>query len=53
MNAVVSLARQLVVVRSQVAWHARVSRDPLARLNSAEGHRDPYPLYDEVGRAGR
>ena len=52
MNAVVSLARQLVVVRSQVAWHAHVSRDPLARLNSAEGHRDPYPLYEEVRRRG-
>ena len=52
MNAVVSLARQLVVVRSQVAWHAHVSRDPLARINSAEGRRDPYPLYDEVRRRG-
>ena len=51
-NAVVSLARQLVVVRSQVAWHAHVSRDPLARLNSAEGRRDPYPLYEEVRRRG-
>jgi cytochrome P450 len=51
-NAVVSLARQLVVVRSQVAWHAHVSRDPLARLNSTEGHRNPYPLYEEVRRRG-
>jgi hypothetical protein len=51
-NAVMSLARQLVVVRSQVAWHAHVSRDPLARINSAEGRRDPYPLYEEVRRRG-
>ena len=39
-------------MRSQVAWHAHVSRDPLARINSAEGRRDPYPLYDEVRRRG-
>ena len=52
MNAVVSLARQFVVVRSSIVWHAHVSRDPLARLNLAEGRRDPYPLYDEVRRRG-
>jgi hypothetical protein len=32
----VSLARQFVVVRSMTVWHARVARDPLARLNLAE-----------------
>ena len=52
MNAVVSLARQFVVVRSSIVWHAHVSRDPLARLNLAEGRRDPYHLYDEVRRSG-
>jgi cytochrome P450 len=51
-NAVVSLARQLVVVRSAVAWHGRLSRDPYARLHLAEGRRDPYAIYDEVRRRG-
>ena len=52
MNAIVSLARQFVVVRSMTVWHARVARDPLARLNLAEGVRDPYHLYEEVRRRG-
>ncbi len=52
MNAVVSLAHQFVVVRSAVAWHGRVSRDPYARLHLAEGRRDPYAIYDEVRRRG-
>ncbi len=52
MNAVVSLARQLVVVRSSIAWHGRLHRDPFARLHLAEGRRDPYALYDEVRRQG-
>jgi cytochrome P450 len=52
MNAVVSLARQFVVVRSMTVWHAHVTRDPLARLNLAEGVRDPYHLYEEVRRRG-
>ena len=52
MNAVVSLARQLVVVQSSVLWHAHRTRDPLARLHLAEGHRDPYALYTEVRRRG-
>jgi cytochrome P450 len=51
-NAIVSLARQFVVVRSMTVWHARVARDPLARLNLAEGVRDPYHLYEEVRRRG-
>ncbi|GAA1428203.1 cytochrome P450 [Microlunatus lacustris] len=52
MNAVVSLVRELVVVRSTVAWHGHVGRDPFARLQLAEGRRDPYPLYEEVRRRG-
>lgn len=52
MNAVVSLARQLVVVRSSVVWHAHRHRDPLARLHLAEGRRDPYALYAEVRHRG-
>jgi len=32
-NAVVSLGRQFVVVRSSVAWHGRLNRDPYARLH--------------------
>ena len=52
MNAVVSLVRELVVVRSTVAWHGHVSRDPFARLQLEEGRRDPYPLYEEVRRRG-
>ena len=52
MNAIVSLARQFVVVRSMTVWHAHVTRDPLARLNLAEGVRDPYHLYEEVRRRG-
>jgi cytochrome P450 len=51
-NAVVSLAREFVVVRSAVVWHAHVSRDPLARLHLAEGRHDPYPIYDEIRRRG-
>jgi cytochrome P450 len=51
-NAVVSLARQFVVLRSMTVWHAHVTRDPLARLNLAEGVRDPYHLYEEVRRRG-
>jgi cytochrome P450 len=51
-NPVVSLAHQFVVMRSAVAWHAHVSRDPLARLHLAEGRRDPYAIYDEVRRRG-
>ena len=52
MNAVVSLARQLVVERSAVTWHGRLHRDPYARLHLPEGRRDPYALYDEVRRRG-
>ena len=48
MNAVVSLIRELVVVRSMVAWHGHVGRDPFARLQLAEGQRDPYRLYEEI-----
>lgn len=51
-NAIVSLARQLVVGRSQVLWHSRVGRDPFARLQLAEGRRDPYALYAEVRNRG-
>jgi cytochrome P450 len=51
-NAVVSLARQFVVLRSAVAWHAHVTRDPLARLHLTEGRRDPYAIYAEVRRRG-
>ena len=51
-NAGVSLVRELVVVRSSIVWHAHVSRDPLARLNLAEGRRNPYVIYDEVRRRG-
>jgi cytochrome P450 len=35
-----------------IAWHAHVSRDPCARLQLAEGRRDPYAIYDEVRRRG-
>ncbi len=52
MNAVVALVRELVMVRSSVAWHGHVSRDPFARLQLEEGRRDPYPLYEEVRRRG-
>ena len=52
MSAVTSLVRELVVVRSTVAWHGHVSRDPFARLQLSEGRRDPYPLYEEVRRRG-
>ena len=52
MNALVSLVRELVVVRSSVAWHGRVGRDPYARLNLAEGRRDPYRIYAEIRGRG-
>ena len=52
MHPVVSLVRELVVVRSAVAWHGHVGRDPFARLQLAEGRRDPYRLYAEVRRRG-
>ena len=52
MNAVVTLVRELVVNRSSVGWHGRVGRDPFARLQLAEGRRDPYPIYAEVRRRG-
>lgn len=52
MNAVVSLVRELVVVRSSVAWHGHVGGDPFARLQLAEGRRDPYAIYREVRRRG-
>ncbi|WP_375431837.1 cytochrome P450 [uncultured Friedmanniella sp.] len=52
MNVVVSLVRELVVVRSATAWHGYVGRDPFARLQLAEGHRDPYALYAEVRARG-
>jgi cytochrome P450 len=51
-NAVVTLLRELVVVRSSVAWHGHLGRDPFARLQLAEGRRDPYALYDEVRARG-
>ena len=51
-NPVVGLLQQLVVSRSTVAWHAVRDRDPFARLNLAEGRRDPYALYAEVRAAG-
>jgi hypothetical protein len=51
-NAVVSLVRELVVVRSSIAWHGYLGRDPFARLQLAEGRRDPYAIYDEVRRRG-
>ena len=52
MSAVASLVRELLVVRSTVAWHGHVGRDPFARLQLTEGRRDPYPLYEEVRRRG-
>ena len=52
MNAVVSLVRELVVVRSSLAWHGHVGRDPYARLNLAEGRRDPYRIYAEIRGRG-
>ncbi len=52
MNAVVSLVRELVVVRSSVAWHGHVGGDPFARLQLAEGRRDPYAIYREVRQRG-
>ncbi|WP_375424924.1 cytochrome P450 [uncultured Friedmanniella sp.] len=52
MNPVVTLARELVVGRSVTAWHGYVSRDPFARLQLAEGRRDPYAIYTEVRRRG-
>ena len=52
MNAVVSLVRELVLVRSSVAWHGHLNRDPFARLQLREGQRDPYAIYEEVRRRG-
>ena len=52
MNAVVGLLHQLVVIRSSVVWHAHVDRDPFARLQLAEGVRDPYAIYAEVRGRG-
>lgn len=52
MNAVVSLMRELVVVRSSVVWHGHVRGDPFARLQLAEGRRDPYAIYAEVRQRG-
>lgn len=52
MGAVVSLVRELVVVRSKVAWHGHLGRDPFARLQLAEGRHDPYALYEEVRQRG-
>src|SRR4051812_9272583 len=52
MNAVVGLLHQLVVIRSSVLWHAHVDRDPFARLQLAEGVRDPYAIYAEVRGRG-
>src|SRR4051794_39746874 len=40
------------MVRSAVAWHGHLSRDPFARLQLAEGRRDPYRLYAEVRSRG-
>jgi cytochrome P450 len=51
-NAIVSLVRELVVVRSATAWYGHVARDPFARLQLAEGRRDPYALYAEVRGRG-
>jgi cytochrome P450 len=51
-NALVALLRELVVVRASVAWHGHLGRDPFARLQLAEGRRDPYPLYREVRDRG-
>ncbi len=53
MHPVVMLGRELVVGRSATAWHGYVGRDPFARLQLAEGRRDPYAIYDEVRRARR
>ena len=53
MNAVVGLLHQLVVIRSSVVWHAHVDHDPFARLQLAEGLRDPYALYAEVRARGQ
>ena len=52
MDGVVSLVRELVVVRSTVAWHGHVSHDPFARLQLSEGRRDPYSIYAEVRQRG-
>jgi P450-derived glycosyltransferase activator len=51
-HPVVSLVRELVLGRSAVAWHGHLSRDPFARLQLAEGRRDPYRLYAEVRSRG-
>lgn len=52
MHPMVRLLSQLVVNRSAVLWHARVDGDPFARLNLAEGLRDPYRIYAEVRARG-
>nr|WP_294691604.1 cytochrome P450 [uncultured Friedmanniella sp.] len=52
MNAIVSLMRELVVVRSATAWYGHIGRDPFARLQLAEGQRDPYRLYEEIRHRG-
>jgi cytochrome P450 len=51
-NAVGYLLHELVVIRSGIAWYGYVGRDPLARLQLAEGRRNPYPIYEEVRRRG-
>jgi cytochrome P450 len=52
MNAVISLARELAVTRFSIAWHARRSQDPLARLQQGGSGPDPYALYAEVRQRG-
>ena len=44
--------RELVLMRAWFLHQGYIRRNPLALLHLAPGHRDPYPLYDQIRAAG-
>lgn len=51
-QAAVAFSQELYRSKLSTAFHARVRHDPFARLRSAEGREDPYPIYAELRRHG-
>ena len=48
----VQFATNLYRTRALLAYWAHVKRIPLARLQTAAGQRDPYPIYEQIRAQG-
>lgn len=47
-----TVAARLAAAKGYTAWHAGVRRDPLMRLFTRAGRRDPYRLYERLRAEG-